>query len=1237
MSMKFITSTDLKQWADTKECQQLLPELIKKLITASVSGVNKLSFPFGDATFCPGWDGIIDCEEAIDLVPSGISLWECGATDNVKSKIDRDFKKRDDNPLGYNKGTSSFVFVTPRIWEGAEEWKQNHGLGWKEVIVYTAVELENWIDNTPSVGMWLAEELRKLPSGGCILPETYWNKWSQGESITLPYEIILPGREDVIANVIEACKKKKALFLQAMTQNEGIAFAIASLMTSEDADRLITRAIVVTDKNAYNDLVEHYDNLIILTTLTDDVHYSTRRGHAVIIASTPADNIKEAITLPIIEKERFVGTLVKVGIDEAKARKIATDTTRDINIFRRRIGIVKDNPKWAKSYTELLPAILVGKWDETCDGDKEILASLAGMSYEQYELILQAHLSKEDTPLIHISNTWRIRSPYEAIEVLLNAKAISRALLAKYRTICLNLIQDDDPNALEELNDNGFHFREFNQKYSNVLKEGVFQNLCLLSILDDPENGEMQQWVDETISLMLNEWDFQRFLSNRLFLTSLAEASPNSFLSFVENLSQEIIEKVFKPHEQSHHPFSRCEIFYTELLFSLEMLAWDDNYLNRVVRLLLRFSEYKNESNYVNRPDNSLNNIYRFYLPQTYVSFEDRMAILKACSTLNRNTVFRLCKRICESINPQALSSNSHFKWRLFGKLKYPHNIQPVSIAEIDTVKEMMLQCCGFSAIEISELIALSSNANMGGIRDSILDAIKQHIPELKDTQIIVDALRKDITRHKRCEGAVWALTEKELVPYQELLNELEPPDVLQKNAWLFEDHYIQFPHKRYNDSDKTIKEQDDARLNALKEIIEEKGEDGLWNFIQLVKCPESLSKSIVSYFDDKLNNDICQKYKSSAISESFTQSYLSALYNMDISKYVSWAENVVTSDNEMSIVLYAPGYVKELAVIADKLGTAIKRHYWESIHVGFYTTENIEEIVRELINVNRYSEAIIIIGSYRDTIQISDLEIAQTLYRYIIEGNNHHGQLATCYITRVLEKLDKSEDPDVIHLLIFLEFLLYRRIEHYMDMSELRFTKELSRNPELMIQLVELAFRPDDNVEQSEVDESDGRLMAECAFHILYFGHAIISFNNKDGVFDGEYMKQYIEQLYRLAEKRKRTKSIDLVVGNILGDIPRDSNYPPQALCELVEDLHNDTVDQTISTSIYNSRGVTIRAFNAGGDQERSIVSKFEEYKEKTSLLYPRMTEIFNRLIRIYKQEAGRLDDEALIADLEY
>ncbi len=1235
MSMKFITTTDLKQWADTKECQQLLPELIKKLIDASVSDINKLSFPSGDATFIPGWDGITNSEEKIDLVPSGISLWECGTTKDVKSKIDDDFIKRDKDPLGYDKKLSTFVFVTPRIWENAEDWLQNNGSGWKKVVIYTAVELERWIDSTPSVGMWLAEKLRKLPAGGCICPETYWNKWAQGKSITLPYEIILPGREKVMSKVIEACKSKDALLLKALTQNECIAFAIASLMTSNDANGLINRTIVVTDNNAYNDLVEHYDNLIILTTLTDDIHYSTRRGHAVIVASTPADQLKDAIKLPIIEKERFIGTLETIGIDKAKARKIATDTTRDINIFRRRVRIDEANPKWAKSYSDLLPAILVGKWNESCDGDKEVLATLSGMPYEQYEQKLLAHLSEEDTPLIRISNTWRIRSPYEAIEVLLNAKAISRSLLAKYRTICLNLIQDDDPNALEELNDNGFRFREFNQKYSNVIKGGCCQNLCLFAILDNSSNGEISQWVDKTIALMLENWSLSRFLSNRPFLTSLAEASPNSYMSFVENLPQDLIDVIFKPQKQLVS-FSGWNVYYTEFLFSLEMLAWDEEYLNRVVRLLLRFSEYENESNYANRPDNSLFNIYRLNLPQTYVSFVDRMTILKACSANNKSAVFKLCRRLLESSHDM-LHSNHYYKWRLFGKLEHPHNIKLSSNAELKSINDIMLQCCRYSAKDISELITLSAKASMGIIREPILEAINQHIPELKDIQAIVDTLRKEITRNRQYEGSRWALTKKELMPYQELFNELEPGDVLQKNAWYFEDYYLQLPHKRYSDRSKTLQEQNELRLKALTEVVEERGVDGIWDFIQMVKRPESLSKSIVSYFDDKLNNDICQKYKSGELSDSFTKSYLSEFCNKDISKYVSWAENVVTSDQEMSIVLYAPGYVKELADIADKLGATIKRHYWESIHVGFYTTDNIEEIVRELINVNRYSEAIEIISLNRDAIQINEKEMAQLLYDYFTKGHAQNGRLDLYDITSVLEELDKSDDPNVIRLLIILEFFLYKDIEHHMDTSNLRFTKELSRNPELMIQLVEMAFRPDE-VEQSEDDEYENRhFMAECAFHILYFGHNIVSFNNEDGVFDGEYMKQYIEHLYRLAKERKRAKVIDLIVGGILGDIPRDSNYPPQALCELVENLNNDIVDQSISSRIYNSRGVSIRAFNSGGDQERSIVSKLEGYKEKTRLLYPRMTEIFNHLIRMYKHDAGRMDNEAIIAELEY
>lgn len=1235
--MKFITSTDLKQWADTKECQQLLPELIKRLIDTSVSNVCRISFPSGDATFLPGWDGIVSCEESIDTVPAGISLWECGSTDDVSGKINRDFNKRDDNPLGYNKEESTFVFVTPRIWEGAEKWIQTHSEGWKKVVVYTAIELERWIDNNPTVGMWLAKILHKLPSSGYKHPKVYWDRWSQGKSFKLPYEIILHGRTDIQSKVIETCTIGGTIALQTLAQDEGIAFSIATLITNQN-DVLLDKLIVATEKNAFEDLVEHYNNLIIITTITEGVHYSNKRGHTIIIVSTPADSVKGAIQLPRIEREGFIASVVGMGIAEAKARAYATDTARDINVFRRRLGIAIEKPKWANSIMELFPAVMAGKWNDSCLGDKEIIKKLAGIEYEQFEFSLSKHVEEEDSPLLHIAHLWRLQSPYEAIEYMLRTKHIPSSFYDTYRNICLELIKDDDVEAVEKLGESEFHFYKFNQKYSNAIKEGVFQNLCLLSVLDDSEDKEVAQWVDATIALMLKDWSFARFLSNKHFFTSLAEASPNIFLNYVEHIPQEQLDDIFLPRKKEFS-LSEWDISYTELLWALELLAWDAEYLNRVTRLLLRFTEYANESNYENRPINSLYNIYRFFLPQTYVSFDDRMTILEAFLPKYKKSVFIICKRICESLNRGSmLAPTVHFKWRLFGMLEAPKNCFYPTLSELNRITDLMLRCCDYTGDSVAELITISSNANLGPVRTQILNAVKQHIADIDDKQTIVDALRKEITNHKQCEGARWALTEAELKPYQELFNEIEPQDVLMKNAWLFEDYYAQLPRKRHSDSREELEEQERVRLEALREIIQVKGEKGLWDFVKIVKFPESLTSGIVSLYDDKLTNVVLKKYKSEELNEGFTKAYLTALYNKDIQRYLNWAKDLVSEEDNAAIVLYAPGYISALADIAEN-SEDIKRCYWEKVQVGIWTKNDIDRVIRELKNVNRYAEAIEIISSNRDNIQMQDIEIVEIIYKYITNGTDQKRHIDMYYISSIIERLDKSEDPNVIKPLVFIEFVLFRQLEHRVDVNGMRLSKELSRSPELLMQLVELVYLPDDkDVEKKEeVTNENRRLLAECALHILHFGHNVVSFKNDKGVFDGDHMKLYIEQLYKLAKERKRTNVIDYIVGEILGDIPRDEYYPPTALCELLEDLNNDKVDDSIKTKIYNSRGVSVRACFEGGAQERTIVSRLEAYKEKTKLLYPRITRIFDRLINDYKREAGEMDVDAQIKDLEY
>ena len=55
------------------------------------------------------------------------------------------------------------------------------------------------------------------------------------------------------------------------------------------------------------------------------------------------------------------------------------------------------------------------------------------------------------------------------------------------------------------------------------------------------------------------------------------------------------------------------------------------------------------------------------------------------------------------------------------------------------------------------------------------------------------------------------------------------------------------------------------------------------------------------------------------------------------------------------------------------------------------------------------------------------------------------------------------------------------------------------------------------------------------------------------------------------------------------------------------------------------------------GGNQERAMVSDLEKYKEKTKLLYPRMTRIFEDLINENRRMAVQMDNESRIDDLEY
>jgi hypothetical protein len=172
--MKWITATDLEIWAERKDSEGKLPELLRRLITASIDKIDDIHFPAGESTNRPGWDGYLYCEKGSrPFVPDGTSVWEMSTQKDVPGKALDDFNKRSDTtgrplPTGFEYASTTYIAVSLRRWPEPREKVERSRTGfiefgrsknkWSDIKVIDADDLELWLERCPSVSAWLARE-----------------------------------------------------------------------------------------------------------------------------------------------------------------------------------------------------------------------------------------------------------------------------------------------------------------------------------------------------------------------------------------------------------------------------------------------------------------------------------------------------------------------------------------------------------------------------------------------------------------------------------------------------------------------------------------------------------------------------------------------------------------------------------------------------------------------------------------------------------------------------------------------------------------------------------------------------------------------------------------------------------------------------------------------------------------------------------------------------------------------
>lgn len=1251
-----ITRGQLASWADTPESKANFPHLISRLIRATTAKDTKVDIPWGSATYIGGWDGIVDSKEKTRYVPRGISLWELGTDQNPKKKADADYEKRTKEPLGYTPQDATFVFVTPRTWTGKDKWvkKRKEENKWKDVIVYDGISLAQWLDEAPAVSRWFASQgyAGVCSTEGIITADERWKEWSCLEQLQLQPGCVLAGRDVARVELLKRLGGDPSIIgVRASTKDEAIAFILATMKASDSevSGRFFSTTLIVNQEDRFRSIslsMQHALNLIVRFDNAGLFSSAVGHGHHVLVP-LGADDVfsPDPITLPAVDRDALIEALEASGLSRSKPSTLTKESGHDITILKKLLGFPSYGATWMKTQTirEIIPALLLGRWDESYSGDVELLEKLSGMSYAKYKEVLAKWLNLPESPLKKIGETWRLTSPLDL-----------------WRSISVHLLERDF-QLLEECFIQAYHSGNSvlesqmdlpdsiskKRTYSDWVREGLTQSLILISIpqvevsLRDP-----QSWVDRIIGGLLSKARGETWVSINRELPLIAEASPQVFLQYASrSLSHrppEIMD-MFKEKPGVVVPMAS----HTGLLWALEELAWMPLYFKNACLLLHKLATLDPGGSLANRPLNSLKEIFKAWHHQTLASYEERVKVLREMLRRDVDVSWELLKSLLPSFSSETASLTHRMRWRMFWEAT---DLRYTNREWFDMCSEavgMLISLCDGDETRFSDLIEAAPSC-MPRDRERILKWAQENVGEIRhEKNLAWNTLRRVLNKHKLYPDEKWALRREELYPLEQLYNQLQPDDVQARYMYLFnEDIYYEVLEPssitlsyRELSHDSIAGLMATARERAVAELVEELGVERVLELRLEVKYPWYLGEALAKVIKDEQDLQcvwLCLEDDASHIA--FAHGFISQKLR---SEGFSWMQTLVKellekgySDKAVANVLVEVRLGQELWNYIDFLGEGVHQEYWLRMRPIFndLTNEEVIEGINKLLQYRRFSSAVREAWLHGSDLPSSIL--IEVLRKWGTGESLEPSSLCGCEIGCIFKELNKRSDVEKeTHLELETLYLpLLTRVGAQVGVPHLE--EELASNPESFIQLLKWLYKPKDEGRQRKEQEGLSKEQIQNAAKRsdqMLEAWTKIPGMQEDGTIDETELRDWIKAARALAEECDRLEVADIHIGQLLAKYPEDSpNWPQRTIFQAIEDINTEELKEGYSVGMWNKRGATIRGAFEGGGIEHERAGYFGELASELMCDYPNVAEVFQRLQDNYGRQGNRLDEMA-------
>jgi addiction module HigA family antidote len=1260
-----LSSNDLVVWAETIDARYALPLLLRALVRVTAESASIVDFPAMEDTQRPGWDGVVENPARSAYVPIGRSVWELSTDARPLAKVERDYQKRTLNPLGYQPAKATLVMVTLRRWAQKKQWasaKEQEGQ-WARVVAYDATDLEQWLELAPEIAIWLAMRIGRRPAGVKAL-ENFWNEFSASTAPPIGPALLLAGRGPAADRVAEWLSSGSGVFrVLGDSWDEALAFMAAVAVTRSDGplNNALTDTIVIGDAEQARQLMATPRRLTFVWQIDDPSLLGTLidKGHRafVPVSRSTAGAEHADVELPRLNRAEFVAAIKDTlsGLDDEKrddeANARARESGRSITVYMRRYataGLAR-TPSWAnpKEAGELIPVLLAGGWNESNEADKSALSALAGCDYLSISRLLARCRNQPDSPIRRIGDTWTLVAPLDAWSLL--ARFITDVELDRYRQIVLQVLGEADP-ALEVEPGKRWLAKLYDKerKHSDALRRGLADSLILLAVIGDKAStqtsGRLKCFCDALVyELIGREPNGRKWSSLFDHLPSLAEAAPESFLRALEDslaTTNPSVMALFEVEERplgggARHPY---------LLWALELLAWDTDYMPRSARLLAKLSRLDPGGNLGNRPMHSLVAIFCCWHPNTVASLDDRLKAIDSLLAREPEIAWSMLLELLPTEHGVGHTS-AEPRWRpkservslTWGDLWRAYE-QIISRA----LKAAQLRCDRLC--QLVDRIGTWSPEQ----RSRFFQQLREFVRTCKAPAERL-ALWQEIRGFVSHGRTYHFFEEADLQPLDELLESLDSGNALERHSWLFDDDFPNLTRPKTISTvenmgiDQRMKEVNLARLAAASEIMQEHGVDGIIELAKRVKLPVLVGSAAAETVPSgPLEREVLERTLA-VDDERLSRAGVSFVWRRSETQGSDWSDQVLHSDSfkswaaakQAAFCLGLPeGHTTWRIVTA--LGQAVETKYWEQVPVWvgrLSRNEDAEFAVRRLLETpGRSLNALDQAGSYPDRLSAELLvRVLESAIGELVKLKTLHVGTANHDVQCILARLRNGQELSQSELgRLELQYLPLLRPLH----RPVTLYKSLQADPELFADVVTHAFKGDggdsDSSEAVDVSENEAtvRNRARLAWDLLSEWDSVPG-TQSDGRLSSDALKDWCARARAACAAKRRSRVGDIQIGHVLAYAVPDADgiWPPVAVRELIEDTESPDLESGLRSGRIKQRGVWAKSPSDGGRPERELAKQYRIAAKTVNSHWQRTARLLYSLADVY-EGFGRHDD---------